>query len=268
MVHSPREKISRSDDLKVARKCGAGRGPTITRSSLREEDVLDVWFDSGSSQAAVPRPASRNSPGRADAYLEAVEQARGWFRLIARLRPSPNAVTRPFAASSAHGLTVDEQGRKMSKSLGNSEDAADTVNRYGRRCPAPRVCLARLHHRKSRSGPDHLHRGRRVLSQDSQHVPLSCWGNLYDFDPRGAIRSRRMRCWNSIATSSRANRTPQGPTYSALTAPSTFRPPGRRFQNFRRRRSELAVYRRRAPIGCTATPKIRANAAPRRPRSI
>ena len=88
--------------------------------------MLDVWFDSGSSQAAVlgKRPELR---WPADAYLEAVEQARGWFgsSLACAVAERGRA---PFRTVISHGLTVDEQGRKMSKSLGNSEDAADAVN--------------------------------------------------------------------------------------------------------------------------------------------
>ena len=95
----------------------------------REEDVLDVWFDSGSSQAAV-LAARPELAWPADAYLEAVEQARGWFgsSLACAVAERGHA---PFRSVISHGLTVDEHGRKMSKSLGNSEDAAVVVERIG-----------------------------------------------------------------------------------------------------------------------------------------
>jgi len=103
-------------------KCGCA-------SFAREEDVLDVWFDAGCSQAAVlaMRPELK---WPADAYLEAVEQARGWFSAsltcaIALRREAP------FRNVLSHGLTIDEQGRKMSKSLGNAEDAALVADRVG-----------------------------------------------------------------------------------------------------------------------------------------
>src|SRR5579885_1809092 len=86
----------------------------------KEEDVLDVWFDSGSSQNAVLGLRSELT-WPADAYLEAVEQARGWFgsSLVCAVAERGSA---PFRNVINHGLTVDEQGRKMSKSLGNSPD--------------------------------------------------------------------------------------------------------------------------------------------------
>ena len=95
----------------------------------KEEDVLDVWFDSGCSQAAVLaiRP---ELAWPADAYLEAVEQARGWFSSSLTCAVAQRGAA-PFRAVISHGLTVDERGRKMSKSLGNTEDAHEVANRLG-----------------------------------------------------------------------------------------------------------------------------------------
>jgi len=95
----------------------------------KEEDVLDVWFDAGCSQAAVLalRP---ELAWPADAYLEAVEQARGWFSSSLTCAIAQRGAA-PFRSVISHGLVVDEQSRKMSKSLGNSEDAADVANRHG-----------------------------------------------------------------------------------------------------------------------------------------
>jgi len=95
----------------------------------KQEDVLDVWFDAGCSQAAVLalRP---ELTWPADAYLEAVEQARGWFGSSLACAVADRG-TAPFRNVISHGLTIDEQGRKMSKSLGNAEDAAEVANRLG-----------------------------------------------------------------------------------------------------------------------------------------
>jgi len=103
-------------------KCGCG-------SFTREENVLDVWFDSGCSQAAVlaMRP---ELTWPADAYLEAVEQARGWFSSSLTCAIALRGAA-PFRNVISHGLTVDEQGRKMSKSLGNAEDAVVVADRAG-----------------------------------------------------------------------------------------------------------------------------------------
>jgi isoleucyl-tRNA synthetase len=84
----------------------------------RERDILDVWFDSGSSQAAVL--AKRDDLSwPADLYLEGTDQHRGWFQssLLVAVGTRDRA---PYRAVLTHGFVVDEQGRKMSKSLGNT----------------------------------------------------------------------------------------------------------------------------------------------------
>src|SRR5260370_6154503 len=93
----------------------------------KEEDVLDVWFDSGSSQAAVLGKRPELS-WPADAYLEAVEQARGWFGSSFACVVAERGHA-PFRTVISHGLTVDEQRRNMPTSLRNSADAADAVHR-------------------------------------------------------------------------------------------------------------------------------------------
>jgi len=83
----------------------------------RERDILDVWFDSGSSQAAVL--AKRDDLSwPADLYLEGTDQHRGWFQssLLVGVGTRDRA---PYLGVLTHGFVVDEHGRKMSKSLGN-----------------------------------------------------------------------------------------------------------------------------------------------------
>ncbi|MBP1603416.1 MAG: ileS, partial [Acidobacteria bacterium] len=83
----------------------------------RERDILDVWFDSGSSHEAV-LGIHADLPWPADLYLEGTDQYRGWFQssLLVGLGTREAA---PYRAVLTHGMVVDEQGRKMSKSLGN-----------------------------------------------------------------------------------------------------------------------------------------------------
>src|SRR5205085_5591637 len=95
----------------------------------REKDILDVWFDSGSSHEAVlsVRP---DLTWPADVYLEGSDQHRGWFQssllvgLGTRGRP-------PFRQVLTHGFIVAEDGRKMSKSLGNSIEPEDIIKQSG-----------------------------------------------------------------------------------------------------------------------------------------
>jgi isoleucyl-tRNA synthetase len=148
-------------------------------SFVREDDVLDVWFDSGSSQAAVlgQRP---ELAWPADAYLEAVEQARGWFgsSLACAVAERGGA---PFRSVISHGLTVDEQGRKMSKSLGNSEDAADVVNRIG--ADVLRLVYASLDYTTEIALGNTIYT---AVGESYRKIRNTCrfmLGNLYDFDP-------------------------------------------------------------------------------------
>ena len=88
-------------------------------------DTMDVWFDSGSSWAAVLKQRPELSYP-ADLYLEGSDQHRGWFQssLLTSVATSGHA---PYKTVLTHGYTVDEQGRKMSKSLGNGVDPAVVI---------------------------------------------------------------------------------------------------------------------------------------------
>lgn len=98
---------------------------------LPEKDILDVWWESGVSHTSVCK--HRSDEGLrfpADLYLEGSDQHRGWFQ--SSLLTSIGAYGVPPYKTVMHcGFTVDEQGRKMSKSLGNGIDPADVCNRYG-----------------------------------------------------------------------------------------------------------------------------------------
>ncbi|WP_036169558.1 isoleucine--tRNA ligase [Massilia sp. 9096] len=85
----------------------------------KNRDTLDVWFDSGSTHQTVLRGSHKDqSAFPADLYLEGSDQHRGWFH-SSLLTSSMLNGTPPYKALLTHGFTVDEQGRKMSKSLGN-----------------------------------------------------------------------------------------------------------------------------------------------------
>ena len=95
----------------------------------REEDILDVWFDSGVSHAAVLEERSGlSSP--ADLYLEGSDQHRGWFQssLLTSVGTRGRA---PFKGVLTHGFVVDGQGKKMSKSIGNVIAPEEVIKKYG-----------------------------------------------------------------------------------------------------------------------------------------
>ena len=94
-------------------------------------DVLDVWFDSGSTHAFVLRDREDGTPdGIADVYLEGTDQHRGWFH-SSLLQACGTKGRAPYKNVVTHGFTLDEKGMKMSKSLGNTIVPETIVKQYG-----------------------------------------------------------------------------------------------------------------------------------------
>ena len=109
----------------------------FTRGSLsnlrKSNDIFDVWFESGCSWHAVMEQrgqADLNKGQPVELYLEGSDQHRGWFQvsLLTALGARGRA---PFKALLTHGFTVDKDGKKMSKSLGNTIDVEDLLKKYG-----------------------------------------------------------------------------------------------------------------------------------------
>jgi isoleucyl-tRNA synthetase len=99
----------------------------------KESDILDVWFDSGSSHLAVLDPPGKphaELPWPADMYLEGPDQYRGWFHssLLISVGIREHA---PYRQVLTHGWTLDAQGRPMSKSLGNSIEPNEICEKWG-----------------------------------------------------------------------------------------------------------------------------------------
>ncbi len=91
-------------------------------------DILDVWFDSGSSHAFVLKDSGLNE--KADLYLEGSDQHRGWFQ-SSLLESCAIYDESPYKSVLTHGFVLDDQGRKMSKSQGNVISPDDIINKYG-----------------------------------------------------------------------------------------------------------------------------------------
>lgn len=95
----------------------------------KETDIMDVWFDSGSSHAAVLE-TREDLRWPADMYLEGSDQHRGWFQ-SSLLTSVATKGCAPYKSVLTHGFVVDGNGRKMSKSLGNGIDPNDIIKKYG-----------------------------------------------------------------------------------------------------------------------------------------
>ncbi len=95
------------------------------------DDVLDVWFDSGSTHAFVLRDrADGSADGLADLYLEGTDQHRGWFH-SSMLQACGTKGRAPYRGVLTHGFTLDEKGMKMSKSMGNTTAPQAVIDEYG-----------------------------------------------------------------------------------------------------------------------------------------
>jgi len=116
-----------ADILPAGTKCSGCSGP----SCRKEMDIVDVWFEAGSSHAAVLGQANDpRLPWPADLYLEGGDQYRGWFHssLLVAVGTRGHA---PYRAVATNGWTLDPQGRATSKSLGNGIDPVEIAKRLG-----------------------------------------------------------------------------------------------------------------------------------------
>ncbi len=94
----------------------------------KETDIMDVWFDSGSSHQGVLE--ERGLPVPADLYLEGHDQYRGWFQSSILTSVATKGIT-PYKNILTHGWVIDEEGKKMSKSAGNGLSPQDIIKEYG-----------------------------------------------------------------------------------------------------------------------------------------
>jgi len=106
----------------MCKKCGS-------KDLEKEMDILDVWFDSGASHAAVLR-TRKDLTWPADLYLEGSDQHRGWFQ-SSLLISVATAGRAPYNSVLTHGFTVDGSGKKMSKSAGNVVAPQEVIDKYG-----------------------------------------------------------------------------------------------------------------------------------------
>jgi len=145
---------------------------------IKERDILDVWFDSGVSHAAVMELDKRLC-WPADLYLEGSDQHRGWFQssLLASVGTRDKA---PYKAVLTHGFVVDGQGKKMSKSLGNVISPQEIIGKYG--AEILRLWSASADYKEDmRISPEILER----LVEAYRKIRNICrflLGNIYDFD--------------------------------------------------------------------------------------
>ena len=142
-------------------------------------DVLDVWFDSGASHFCVleKRPELKEP---ADLYFEGSDQHRGWFHtsLLTAVAMRENA---PYKSVLTHGYVVDAQGRKMSKSVGNTISPADIVKTYG--ADVLRLWAISVDHTDDVSVSDEILKRCSEGYRRIRNTMRFLLSNLSDFDP-------------------------------------------------------------------------------------
>ena len=164
-----------ADLLPAGTRCPQCGGARFTK----EMDILDVWFDSGVSQAAVLK-VRPDQHWPAEMYLEGSDQHRGWFHssLLAAVGTAGEA---PFKQVLTHGFVVDGDGKKMSKSVGNVIAPQEVMDKYG--AEVLRLWVAAEDYRDdvplSEAFLKDLAEGYRRIRNTCRYL----LGNLYDFDP-------------------------------------------------------------------------------------
>src|SRR5437588_6424457 len=146
----------------------------------KETDILDVWFESGSSFAAVLGHEPK-LPFPADLYLEGGDQHRGWFH-SSLLCAMGTRGTPPYRMVATNGWTLDEQGSAMSKSRGNDVDPVDIANRLGGE--VVRLWVASVDFREDVVGSEQLMLRVAENYRKIRNTFRYILGNLYDFGPQ------------------------------------------------------------------------------------
>jgi isoleucyl-tRNA synthetase len=159
------------------------------KNFIKETDILDVWFDSGVSHAAVleQRPYLR---WPADLYLEGSDQHRGWFH-SALLTSVGTRKRAPYEAVLTHGFVVDAEGRKMSKSIGNVISPSEVIDKYG--AEILRLWVSASDYREDIRISDNILKQLSDAYRRIRNTSRFMLGNLYDFDPdRDAVAYESM----------------------------------------------------------------------------
>ena len=143
----------------------------------KERSIMDVWFDSGVSHRSVLVP--RNLPRPADLYLEGSDQHRGWFQssLLTSIASTKDA---PYKRILTHGFTMDSQGRKMSKSLGNTILPKDITEKYG--ADILRLWVSSVDYREDVRISENILQQMSDAYRRIRNTARFLMGNLNDFD--------------------------------------------------------------------------------------
>ncbi len=148
----------------------------------KENDIMDVWFDSGvTHRAVVQKRHEELGELPVEMYLEGSDQHRGWFQssLLTSIATTGKA---PYKTVLTHGFVFGEDGRKMSKSLGNYIRPDDIIKNYG--ADILRLWAASVDYRNDTKIGDNIIKQLAEIFKKTRNTARFLLGNLYDFDPK------------------------------------------------------------------------------------
>ncbi|HAX72878.1 MAG TPA: isoleucine--tRNA ligase [Firmicutes bacterium] len=144
----------------------------------KETDIMDVWFDSGSSHHSVL--VERGLPYPADLYLEGSDQYRGWFNSSLSTGVAMTGKA-PYKTVVSHGFVLDGEGRKMSKSIGNVIDPLKLIKTFG--ADIVRLWVASVDYQSDVRISDDLIKQVAESYRKMRNTFRFLLGNLFDFNP-------------------------------------------------------------------------------------
>ncbi len=167
-----------ADLLPAGYTCPCGGG-----EFRKETDTMDVWFDSGSSHAAVCEQR-KELTWPADMYLEGSDQYRGWFQssLLTSVATRGRA---PYRSTLTHGWVVDGEGKKMSKSQGNVIAPAEIIKDYG--ADILRLWVSSADFKSDVRVSPHILKQLAEVYRKIRNTARFLLGNCFDFDPEDPV---------------------------------------------------------------------------------
>ncbi len=149
---------------------------------VKEKDIMDVWFDSGVSwKAVVEKRFEELNHTPVDLYLEGSDQHRGWFQSSLLTSVATQGIA-PYKQVLTHGFVFGEDGRKMSKSLGNYIRPDDIIKNYG--ADILRLWAASVDYRNDIKIGDNIIKQLTEIFKKTRNTARFLLGNLFDFDPK------------------------------------------------------------------------------------